>query len=256
MPLLQPGLRFRLGLQQPLAIEIKPVVIGPRRRPQIVLFVIGIRHPDIAAEGLDMIDPARMAIRIEDGGDQDDAVVQGRLNLGSLRSGEVVECRDGCIHASGLGAMDTIVQPQDGGAITDRRARLERGQVLGPDVVDTRMVFRRGDDKEQDRAPLMGVADRLDRDAVGPVGDFRKIGHQLVMTYRAVADPPSDHILRRGHVRVIVDALDLEEFDRLGQGHAAQATDHQAGPEQGVLECACTGHRLPLVILDSACARG
>ena len=69
VPGAHPCLRLGLCLKEPLAVEIEPVVVGPRRDPQIVRGMRRIAHRHLRKKAQDMIDAARMAVGIEDRGD-------------------------------------------------------------------------------------------------------------------------------------------------------------------------------------------
>lgn len=243
VPLGQPGLALGLGLQQPLPVEIEPVVIGPRRGPQIVLFVVGIGDRHRAAIGLDMVHPPGMTVGIEDRGDQDDRLAQVGLDFRAFRRGIVVEGGNRCIHARGLGTVHAVVQPDDGGRVGIRLgAGLQAGEMVLADLVNPGMVFRRGHDEEEDRAALVGITDRLDRDAIGNLGQFREIGHHLVVPDRPVADAESETVFGRRDALVIGRGVQLVEFDRFGVRRGGGERGKRAG--EGDQSC----HAVPLVL--------
>ena len=234
MPLRKPGLAFRLGLQQPLPVEVEPVVIDAGRGPQIVLFMIRIRGRHGGGKGLHMIDPARMSVRIEHRRDQDHRFAQIRFHFQAFGRSVVVKGRDGGIHARRFCAVDAIIQPDHRRAVTGGRARVQGGQVGVADIVDAGLVVRRGDDEEQDRPALMGIADRFDADAVGNLCQLAQIGDHQVMTHRPVADTKAEKFFRRRDALIIGHTVHLIEFNRFRlrgrrnrrQGHRCGGTRH------------------------------
>ena len=62
VPFLDPGLALRLGQQQPLAVQVEPIVIGARFDPHIMRRIAEIGVFSVGPECLSMIDPPRVAV--------------------------------------------------------------------------------------------------------------------------------------------------------------------------------------------------
>ena len=92
MPLFHPCPRFGLRQKQPLAIEIKPVVIRSRESPIKIVFDMGrISNVVLAAIGVEPGDSLGVTVGVENCRDQNNAVVQDGLYVVTLRGSEVVD---------------------------------------------------------------------------------------------------------------------------------------------------------------------
>ena len=91
MPGFQERLAGRLGLQQPLAVQIEPVMVGAPTRPFVILHpVVGIPDHRLAAVLLQPCDAPCVTVGVMDRQQQDDAAGQDFLNFFALRGGEVI----------------------------------------------------------------------------------------------------------------------------------------------------------------------
>ncbi len=221
MPFADPGLGFRLGQQEPLPVQVEPVVIGPRFHPQIMDDVGGIGVLRLGEEGLHMVHPARMAVGIEHGGEQQNRIVERVADIGFAGGREVVKNRNGRVHARGFRAVNAEIDPQDQRRIRRRRFAAQSRQMRVTNRVDPLLVLRRGDGEEQDRAVFVGVADRLDRDAVRLARDLAQIGDHVGVTHGASADFIAETVFRRRDGGVIADVFGHEEGNGFCDGRRA-----------------------------------
>jgi hypothetical protein len=176
-----------------------------------------IGNGDVGTKHLHRIDAAIMSVRIEDGGDQDDAVAQRLLDHGAPGCSQMVEHWQRGIHARRFSAMHPVIQPQDCRPLAGRRGRVKLGEMGRTDILYAGLVFRCRDHKKQDRAVFMGIADSLDRDAIGDLRQLGEIADQLVRAHRALANAKAQPVFGGRDSRVITGVLQLVEADRFGQ---------------------------------------
>src|SRR5210317_2213512 len=89
-------------------------MIGACELPVKAMFdMAGISDSLLPAEGVGPGNALRMSVRIEDCCSKNNSGLENAFDLVSLCSGEVIDERQRCIHAAGLGAMDAKIYPRD-----------------------------------------------------------------------------------------------------------------------------------------------
>ena len=111
--------RLRMGQEKPVAVQVKPVVIGTPAGPDFVVLAI-VRVPDRAG-ALVAIGPLResaQAIRIDRGLHENDRIRQERLDGASTGSQMVREERRH-VGATGFVAVNAVALPDDQRAVSE-----------------------------------------------------------------------------------------------------------------------------------------
>ena len=133
----------------------------------------------------------------------------------------MIDERQRRLHARCLGAVNPEIEPGDDrhvGCGRDVAVGIAERQMTRPDVVDPGQICRRRDDDELDRAALVRPSDGRAPHARRGVGNGTEIGDETIMSRRLCAERMAEHLLRRRHRRVVVDALRQIEVHRLGKG--------------------------------------
>ena len=156
---LDPPPAFGLLQPQPVAVEIKPIVVGAAARPDFaVLSVLGIRNEVFAAVGISPVCKPAEAIRVQHRVEQDDGIGEEAVDGSPLGRGQVIGHHGRGIATAGFVPVDAVSHIRDHGHGVDVERgrliwirellvlRLYRGEVL--------VVFRRRDG-EHNQGPFL-----------------------------------------------------------------------------------------------------
>ncbi len=190
--LLEAGSGLGLLRQEPVAVEIEPVVVGAAVGPGLAVLAVpavGDQHP--AAVHVGPLGEPPQAVGVERRVEDDHRLGEQALDRLPPRRRQVVGDEKRRVRAARLVAVDAVAEVDHhrhaGGAGLTRR-RIGEPPVRGEDLVEPRQVLGRRDREVEERPLLVGAADGLDRHPLGARGEGLHVGDQLVVAHVPLAD--------------------------------------------------------------------
>src|SRR5210317_2487118 len=215
---------------------------------EAMLDVAGVCNRQLPAEGVGPGNALRMSVRIKNRRSKNNRGFEDAFDLVSLRSREVINERQRCIHAAGLGAMYAKIYPRHARHVVTQSfgtARLRQRNVLSANSIEAAVIARRGRHEKQDWPALMRMTDYFKRQAVAQTRHVFDVVNQFVMADRRIAQWASEKLLgcrnrwvvnRAGRIHVDVRVAYVDVGYRRGKKQRAsdncgQARSHSRSPE-------------------------
>ena len=218
---------------QPLPVEVEPVMVGAAAGPEgVVQLVPGVRDRHVGAVHMVPGRHPAAAIGIEYGDEDDDALFQRGFDFSAPGRGQMIGHRHRRVGGAHLGAVDAVIEPSHHRHVRAHflvAARVAQGDMGGLDRIEALVVFRAGDDQTENRAALMGMGDILHRDSGRHFRQGAQIPHQQVVAGDALAQGVADDRLRERNVWV---EIDLGRIERRGPRGGLRHRDRAQHPDQ------------------------
>ncbi len=213
---------LRVLQQQPVAVDVKPVVVGATPWPDFV--VLAVLRIAGQVQVLVHVGPGGKALktvgivaRIE----QNDRLVEQALHLRALPGRQVVGDQRRSIAAAGLIAVDAeaLVEHRRHRRQVELRRSTGVGQlhVPPPDRLQVGMIGLRRDGQVDQRTLLVSAPVLGQHDAGRSLGQRPQIGVLPVVTQMPVSDLVAEKLLRRGNGSVVGNVGQIVG-DRFGLG--------------------------------------